>query len=490
MIAELLCRARVHAVGNFDNQGPAPCSHYPTALEVANECCRLTIERFKSQDLTDQLVQKAAEQGQLMALKWLLALCYNSLDTDDSSPIVAAAKRGNLNMLQLMASHFSPAHWGWQVVVAAARHEACLAWLLRQDPGCPWIVFNVSVFHSLAVSGDLQALICLHEHSGLPTEYGSADIMLTAAEHGYLPMVQWLRSLHPTMPWPARLSCAAAEQGALHILQWISSQCPPCPLHCECLRLAALFGHLDTVQWLCTQPLPAPLNASCARAAAKSRDLRMLQCLRGRRPPCPWDECCTKEAACQGNLFMLQWLCEQSPPCPMYPDECLRKAAAYGHLPVMQYLHSLGHPLDSGLYYSAAFAAHQQHEVLQWLHRQGVPAPPKLHDLDTFARDLVLSISIPTLMLLGDIGVPIPQEVIKRLTVARKTFCTFHGLLRWTRQARQAVSGRCMGPDKPSCCPFSATATSPAGSSLLKALSMLPEELIATIAVKAQLQYK
>ena len=85
-------------------------------------------------------------------------------------------------------------------------------------------------------------------------------------------------------------------------------------------------------------------------------------------------------------------------------------------------------------------------------------------------------------MPLGDMALPIPEPAAHRLLLGRRTFCTFHGLLRW---ARSAVTGISKGLDHA----FDHSALDVTGEHLLIRLSMLPQELISKIATLANLQH-
>ena len=86
------------------------------------------------------------------------------------------------------------------------------------------------------------------------------------------------------------------------------------------------------------------------------------------------------------------------------------------------------------------------------------------------------------LLFLGDIGAPLPADQQARLLVARRAFCTFHGLLRW---CRSAVSD----PSRGAHCAFDYLSNESAGQELLVLLSKLPSELVTKIAVAARLQH-
>ena len=187
---------------------------------------------------------------------------------------------------------------------------------------------------------------------------------------------------------------------------------------------------------------------------------------------CPWDACSSWYAAASGNLGMLQWLLSQDSPCPL-PSACMDVTISNQQWPVMQYLHSERWPLKGSVYYQAA--SHPQ--VLFWLHVPASTTIPKdaaeLWSLSQAPSDAV--------MVLGDMGVPLPEAATQRLLLARRTFCTFHGLLRWACSALASLRG---GHGHANDC----SAPGMTGKHLLIRLSMLPQELINKIARLAGLQ--
>lgn len=399
---------------------------------------------------TARLMCQVAKQGQLAALTWLQVLCYPSLLPSDNGPMKAAAERGNLSMMRALQQGPFPAPCQWPVALAAVPHLDCLEWLQARADRIRWGIKVESILFDLASSGCLDILIRLHQHSGLAVEEYAGYAMVRAAEHGHLSMVQWfweLRSSHP-QPWPPGLCYAAAKSGSLQLLKWSCAQQPACPLTEECTAVAAAQGNLPMLQWL-----------------------------RAQDPPCAWSSFprLYEEAASSGNVKLFQWLQMQD---ALRPDHriCTEAAAKHGHLPMLKYLHSLDSNLDGMLYYHAA--VRNSGHILQWLHRQLVPV---------LSEELACSISdqwivAPAVMFLGDIGFPLCKELTWRLVIAQRTYCTFHGLVRWSRTA-------VADPSKGIHCAFNPSPSKADGEHLLIRLSMLPEDLLHNIARLAGLQH-
>lgn len=202
----------------------------------------------------------------------------------------------------------------------------------------------------------------------------------------------------------------------------------------------------------------------------------MLQWMRGQSPPCPWDGACFHEAALRGDLVLLKWLRNQSLPCP-WGTKTFEAAAFHGNLAVLDWLTAQDCPIDGpSAWTHAASCGH--HHVLRWLHKRKIP----FLDPETGAPPPCSPASASALMLVADIGWPLRGQDLVRLRMARNSFCTFHGLLRW---CKHAVSD----PSRGACAAFDYLGANPSGQGLLVRMSRLPHELIDLIAVKADLQH-
>lgn len=177
---------------------------------------------------------------------------------------------------------------------------------------------------------------------------------------------------------------------------------------------------------------------------------------------------------------MLQCLRALSPPCPPH-SECTVLAARRGNLPVLQWLASQGCSLSGDLYCYVTSAHGPAKGILRWLREQKVPPPATISDRLWMNANLRVA-TAPRLMFLADLGVELPKNDKEKLIRARKTFCTFHGLVRWIRRA---VSD----PSKNIHLAFNQLSTDVPGQQLLLRLSMLAPELVSKVAVMARLQH-
>ena len=400
-------------------------------------------------DFTVHCLHAAVLEGQLEALKWLRALCHRLLDFDDDL-LKVAARQGHLSILKYLRSGPDAAPWNEGIAAAAAPHIDCLLWLLSQEPACPC---PADIVYRVAQQADLNAIRTLREASKVPLiSWHTVDICIAAARCNDLAMLQYVRGLVPPVPWDSVPCHLAVLHDNLSMLQWLRSE--GCPWDERCMASAAGAGNLRLLQWMRAQKPPCPWGVSVSAAAARQPDLCILQWLRGQRRPCPMDPACARHAARRGDLQMLQWLRLQGQPCSW----------------------------NGSLYYDAA--ASGSHDTLKWIHAQDIPPPPECRgELGYVPEGSLRSASIPMLMILSDIGVPLPPKQQARLQAARRAFCTFHGLVCW---GRHALSDTDSGYHPAFRQPLARTS----GQHLLVGLSMLPLELLNRIAIAAELQHE
>ena len=104
----------------------------------------------------------------------------------------------------------------------------------------------------------------------------------SAAEHGSMPALQYLRSVG--CEWNERTCANAALYGDLQILQYARDN--GCPWDEWTCAEAALNGHLPVLQW--ARNNDCPWNALTCAFAAENGHLDILQWARAN--DCPWDE--------------------------------------------------------------------------------------------------------------------------------------------------------------------------------------------------------
>ncbi|KAK9830769.1 hypothetical protein WJX74_006321 [Apatococcus lobatus] len=347
----------------------------------------------------------------------------------------------------------------------------------------------------------LQWLRCLCH----PVKDQKEQLIMAAAKMGWLDALQHLCT-GPLAASPYdHLTLATAKHP--HCLKWLLQEHPECNIEPELLEELAGYGDIDTLKWLQDRKWipkafwtadvttaavmgeqlamlqwlrkldpPCPWDASCAKWAVVRNGFVMLQWMQRQNPPCPLDITCSAAAAVSGNLDLLRWLRDQSPPCP-WGESSTWAAVARGDLVMLEWLVNAGCEVEGPLCWTTALSRRHPH-VLRWLHVRKIPfASPGTKCLPRLDYP-----SASILMLVGDMGSPLDERDQDRLALARRTFCLFHGLLRW---CRKAVSD----PSRGAQLAFDYLGSNTSGQGLLVRMSRLPQELIALIAVKADLQY-
>jgi hypothetical protein len=148
-----------------------------------------------------------------------------------------------------------------------------------------------------------HAKICFEESGDYINERKLCE---SAAKHGNLPVLQYLRSVNCS--WNAGTCARAAKAGHLHILQWCREN--GCHWNERTCEHAAEAGHLHILQW-CRENGCLWNAQTCAYAALRGH-LHVLQWCQ--ENGCPWDEQTCANAALGGHLHILQWCIENG--CP------------------------------------------------------------------------------------------------------------------------------------------------------------------------------
>ncbi len=450
----------------------ASCQHDPamSALhpEIQEAGC-LAVTSGRQVKFTMSRLRLAAQEGRLVALQWLKAICQ-PVNPRVTKLIEAAAAGGQLHVLQHLCSGPNQSPRGARLLMWTRQHPECMAFLFTLQPR---LQCRDDDAEDLASDGNLHALQLLHAHGALEVSLQQTYALSRAVVRGHQPVAEWLRSLHPPCPWNADVLSAATHPsaGGLAMLQWMRQQ-PPCPWDESCTAQAAKWGNMQALQWMRAQDPPCPWDAQCYITFACRGNLPALQWLRSQKPACPWNKSCTRLAAMEGNLEMLQWLRQQEPPCP-WDAGTSQQAALRGDVPMLKWIRSQRGPVTGKLYVTAVRSQHVH--VVQWLHQEKVPT--------TGQRGPCKGMSVPVLM--GDIGYGLSPFMQNVLVQARRALCTFHGLVRWCsrpgsnpRQHSVHRHGR-----------VSLYSRRASGEDLLVGLARLPPELVTKIAVAAQLQH-
>ncbi|KAK9824761.1 hypothetical protein WJX74_005756 [Apatococcus lobatus] len=428
-------------------------------------------------------------------------------------------------------------------VMQQDRKKACLDWLLQAGPvNLLWTPSLSDTCCKAAAEGRIEVLSYLLEVACFPDGDDwtpQAFVCAAAARHGQIQVLTWLWSRTECDVWTASVCNAAVKAHQLEVLCWLRTVCQPpcectaqtlsiaasqgrldmvqllraggCPWNTDCMTSATSAGDLGMMQWMREQDPPCPWSPACMKAAAQNGHLHLMQWMRAQDPPCPWDETCIRSAMRFGSLCIIQWLCQQSCPwhtscvwdivaagsesvdivewmhsqplelAPWEPRFSLGCAAA-GGLPMLQWLHKAGYQLDADTAWYAAQRGHLR--VAHWLLSSGLDAPsPQCAWLSDY-------FSVPTLLLWGQHDMPLFAHSRKRLQLARATFCTLHGLIRWCRKQMPHSSIKLEGSEPTlTKSPFPFSSSSRPAQQLLVNIAMLPHEIFVKIAVAAELQF-
>ena len=99
----------------------------------------------------------------------------------------------------------------------------------------------------LNASTEKIAKMCWNEidHENVYPQDREEELSGSAAAHGNLPVVKFLRSLH--CRWNERTCAYAAKNGHLHVLKWCRAN--GCPWNEQTCSGAARYGRLNVLRW-------------------------------------------------------------------------------------------------------------------------------------------------------------------------------------------------------------------------------------------------
>jgi len=226
----------------------------------------LAVERGCSPDACTY--QRAVEANHLHIVEWLHVHGYGP---PTAACAAAAARRGLLDMLQLLHGYGCPMDPHVCREAAAGNHLDVLVWASARD--CPRD--DAACLESAAAQGHLRILEWMMDHGyvwylhamtcavrnghnhilawaikrryALPT-----SLCATAAERGRIGALQM--AFQAGCGWDERVCAAAAASGSIRTLQWARARA--CPWDIETTYRAAQRGHLGILQWLCANGCP------------------------------------------------------------------------------------------------------------------------------------------------------------------------------------------------------------------------------------------
>lgn len=281
--------------------------------EAMQECQHNVPDTVKVRELcrrgpaTCNCLFDAAFEGELAAVKWLLALCFYDV-TIWHHAAAYATEEGHLAILQYMAHHEPSVVFHQPVISEAPRHLDCTQWLLAQG-----------------------------------VEFDEFESMGTAAKAGNQAVIAHLRAMDPPFAWDEQCTYWAAATGNLQLLQHLRSYSPPCPINREAVTVAIRHNRPDVLQWLVLQDPVCPRMSSREKSVQYDYDPVMRTWTWQSRHP--QDVEYTNTAARHGNLTMLAWL-YHSQGCRL-DDSAYHEAIQHGHHHIVTWLHAQAVPFPN-----------------------------------------------------------------------------------------------------------------------------------------------
>jgi hypothetical protein len=230
----------------------------------------------------------------------------------DKSPL------DDINILQIVLSFVGKNQYRF---VAAVSHDFKAAYI-QTFPYNKRTYYNTSTVQHATICYNE----CVAQTSNVNKQYALCN---SAARHGNLPALQYLRSMNCS--WNSTTCALAAQNGHLHVLQW--ARVNGCPWGSKTCANAALSGHLDILQW-------------------------------AREYGCPWDsETCTR-AACYGHFALLQWAVVNGCRCD---TAICTHAAMRGDLTLLRWAQANGCSWDPNRILAMEWLPDRYPEIVEWI---------------------------------------------------------------------------------------------------------------------------
>jgi len=176
------------------------------------------------------------------------------------------------------------------------------------------------------------------------------------------------RSLWPSWWLKTSFCFKVAHTNKLELLKWAREE-KKCKWNERTINAAAEQGNLEMVKYCVANDCPID-EVACARAARYGH----LECLKylHEEVKAPWDSYTASWAAQNGHLHILEYLVERK--FDKYNEYACTGAAAYGHLDCLKYLHETAKaPWDSRVVQLAH--VNNQTECVQYLLDNNCPLP-------------------------------------------------------------------------------------------------------------------
>lgn len=251
----------------------------------------------------------AAQHGNLEHMKWL----REQECPWDPGTFIEAARQGNLENMKWLLTAGCP--WSSYTFAMAAKYGNLdnMRWL--RDNNCPW---DVDTAFEAAEAGILENLKWLKEQN-CPWPKGILARAASGPGPAHLACVQWLRE--NGAHWHTSVFENAADHGNLPLMQWLFEQgCPTTSV--DLFPNAARFGDLESMKWLYHEA-GVPFTDFVFCHAIDAGRLENLQWLRQEK--CPWGYTKGTTKSSIKDPAILAWLLQEGYPFPEVVKQTKKK---------------------------------------------------------------------------------------------------------------------------------------------------------------------
>lgn len=217
---------------------------------------------FDNDDWQNEVFAAAVEKGQIRVLEWAQE---NAIDWYSNELLVSAAEFGCIRVLDYLWE-FLQAHGNreqisvliWarcSMVASRGAHEAVLKWFQDKSvfKGYMGRMAWQQAWFVAARAGQVQVLQWLHDNGHNYVNYET--ITQLATEGGHVSIWEWMRE-YGVISWSPDACKSAARHGQLHVLQWLRQN--GCPWDGQVIGIAKSKGYEHIVEWARANGCPEP----------------------------------------------------------------------------------------------------------------------------------------------------------------------------------------------------------------------------------------
>jgi ankyrin repeat protein len=320
----------------------------------------------------------AIANGQFVVAKYLLARGVDA--TDSKRTIIAAAKRGNIEMLEYLLNHLDidlEDGMKWAIQCAAQCGYFDMVKYLIERGGAPIDISNAmpNAMPNAIMSGNIKLVQYLIE-CGADNIIDGRGLFVELCRGGHLDMIKFLtrRGIPPYDGYGGAL-LEACEDGHFDIVKYLMENGVPDNFdHEENLPIACANGHLGIVKLLVENGASVDVTIDFPAYdpmynAVKYDHFDIAEFLESAGGSMfVYSDAPLRFAALYGHLDIVKSLLEKGADLHACDDGALASAAAAGHLPIVVYLLSKGARVHASDDRALRFAAeNDQMEIVRYL---------------------------------------------------------------------------------------------------------------------------